>query len=99
MEVRECIRLLLEDMEKDVEVRECTKLLLDDMEKDVLKDDTSHDVRESTLALVEKGRKRGITILQDIQILPPRKKPYIIVDTITIDSDSDNIYTIDSDGD
>jgi len=42
------------------------------------------------LYVQRRGEKRRITVLQDIQILPPRKKIGIITDCIVIDIDSDD---------
>ena len=106
-EIYECSKLLMLDVrnDEDEEKREiniCIELLL----QDIGKDEATHCVvplREEKTIMIEpqadgvggRKRKRKITILQDIQILPPKRKTetetIVIIDSDD-DDDDDIIY-------
>ena len=72
-----------------LEVEECTRLLLLDIDSDdvINADNSTANVGDTSSS--NRVERQRITVLQNIQISPPRKKIGVITANTVIDSDSD----------
>ena len=95
-EVKQCIKLLLVDIRNDedkCDINSCNQLLLYD-NKNKLGEIPIQ--KEMAIQEYNGGRKRKVIILQDVQILPPKRRMEAAIEidddleTIVIDTDDDS---------